>query len=349
MRTELDLIEAIAVANMDATSEVLGLRHVGYGICEKTREYGIEESGARIQVGNELHAVAWIGKGDVMTVGRHERHTETITLLYLRCQIAVQAFCRLQRVLGIEGAYDVWPLNIVVVEVHEHLVANARFVIEAATIGSHGRGDADPRCGIAGNFFLKSRPGCIRDLLPVLHGFLRLGLFLFDNDQTLGCLLILLSQILDSIIFIDGITTVFFLLFRLIFLRIITERRLLVDHVDFLLYPGNLGILFIDGHLREHLFCFFFTFFLGVLLGINLCCQVVTRFFVVRFLLLMVRQFLRQSLTLGLTIIQIRLPLLSRHLEEGLHLIEISTILLGLTLQFLEFLFRIIFIILCLI
>ena len=103
---------------MDTAGEVLGAWDVGYEVINRIWEYGIEESSTRVQVGNELHAVARVGKGDMVAVGRHERHREVLTLLNLWCHIAVKALRRLQRILGIEGSYDVWTLNIVAVDIN---------------------------------------------------------------------------------------------------------------------------------------------------------------------------------------------------------------------------------------
>ena len=80
----------------------------------------------------------------MMSVGRRDGHRD-IFPLHLGRLLAVIALVGRQHVLREQAAHHVRPLHIVAVEVHQHLIADARTIERTATRRGHRRGNAHPR------------------------------------------------------------------------------------------------------------------------------------------------------------------------------------------------------------
>ena len=100
----------------------------------------INRLGGAEQIADEFLTIVGILEGDMMSVGRDECHRTQAT----KAHLTVHALSRIVGVLRIELSYHIGALHIVVVEVHEHLIAHTRFIVEAAAFGSDGCGDTYP-------------------------------------------------------------------------------------------------------------------------------------------------------------------------------------------------------------
>ena len=109
--------------------------------------------------------VGRIVEGDVMAVARHERHRSH----FPEALLAVHALPGVDVFLRVELAYDVGALHVVVVVVHQHLVALARLVVESAAFGGHGRSYADPGGSYAQQLLVLVGLGLLLGRLLILH------------------------------------------------------------------------------------------------------------------------------------------------------------------------------------
>ena len=174
MRLHLDLVQSVTVADMHATRQILRILDVGERILYGTKSVQVASTG--IETRNELHAIVGVGKGDMMTVRRHERGRQVVAILEHVAHIAVQVLFRFEHVLREEAAHHVRTLNVVVVVVHEHLVAFSELEVESTAVGSHRCRDAYPwRCQTF-DFGLEIRIGGIGRFLLFFQGLLFLVL-----------------------------------------------------------------------------------------------------------------------------------------------------------------------------
>ena len=88
-----------------------------------------------------------------MSVGRRDGHRDIFPLQLGRL-LAVIALVGRQHVLREQASHHVRPLHIVAVEVHQHLIADARTVERTATRRGHRCGNAHPRRRHVINFLL---------------------------------------------------------------------------------------------------------------------------------------------------------------------------------------------------
>ena len=139
----LDLIQAVAVADVDTACQILVFLTHAVQRGESRKDGGIKAHSRRDGIGDETGADRGIGEGDVVTVGRHDLHRDVFPL-QLRRGLTVQPFVRRQSVLREQTAHHVWTLHVVAVEVDKHLVADTRSEEGTATRCSHRRGHTDP-------------------------------------------------------------------------------------------------------------------------------------------------------------------------------------------------------------
>ena len=125
----------------------------------------------------------------MLPVGRHQCYGGPLLEEVLHLLVEVLAWR--QHVLRVDASYDIGSLDVVVVEVDEHLVALVRLEECSAAAGSHRLCDTHPWGGYAGE-----------DLVPLLGLLLHLGL-LFCH-----VFLLLLHLIAEGFLLIDELLTV---------------------------------------------------------------------------------------------------------------------------------------------
>ena len=144
MALHVNLVDAVTVADMDATCQVLSAWQL---ISERPSHDSAQQSQSRRnQIGQEVGAAYGVGKGDMMAVRRNQRHGDIFSL-QLHATLAIHLLVGGEVVLGENAAYDVWTLHIVVLKVHQHFVAYPGAEERAAAWRGHRRDDAHPRRG----------------------------------------------------------------------------------------------------------------------------------------------------------------------------------------------------------